>query len=214
MRIFFAGQWQDRDQKIEVRNPYDATIVDTVPQATATDAEAAITGAVQGAAAMRKLSGYERFQILRKAADLMFARQKELGRLISLEEGKILAEGIFEASRAAETLELSAEEAKRLGGEVLPLDGAPGAAGKFGFTVRVPCGVVVAITPFNFPLNLVCHKVGPALAGGNSVILKPASNTPLSALRLVEILLEAGLPPLAINALVGSGSEIGKALCG
>ena len=96
MRIFFAGQWQDRDQKIEVRNPYDATIVDTVPQATASDVEAAIAGAVQGAAAMRKLTGYERFQILRKAADAMFARQKELGRIISLEEGKTIGEGTFE----------------------------------------------------------------------------------------------------------------------
>src|SRR5262245_2015967 len=213
MRIYFAGQWQDRSKKIEVRNPYDATLVDTVPQATAEDAQAAIAGAVQGAAAMRKTSGYERFQMLRKAADLMFARQKELGRIISLEEGKTLAEGVFEASRAAETIELSAEEAKRLGGEVLPLDGAPGAAGKFGFTIRVPCGVVVAITPFNFPLNLVCHKVGPALAAGNAVIVKPASDTPLSALKLVEILLEAGVPPLGIACLTGSGGELGKALC-
>src|SRR4051794_41060889 len=213
MRIFFAGQWQDRSKKIEVRNPYDATLVDTVPQATAEDAQAAITSAVEGAAVMRKMPGYERFQILRKAADLMFARQKELGRIISLEEGKTLAEGIFEASRAAETIELSAEEAKRVGGEVLPLDGAPGAAGKFGFTIRVPCGVVVAITPFNFPLNLVCHKVGPALAAGNAVIIKPASDTPLSALKLVEILLEAGLPPPAIACLTGSGGELGKALC-
>src|SRR3954463_15533155 len=214
MRIFFAGQWQDRSKKIEVRNPYDATLVDTVPQATADDAKQAIAGAVEGAALMRKMPGYERFQILRKAADLMFARQKELGRLISLEEGKTLAEGIFEASRAAETIELSAEEAKRLGGEVLPLDGAPGAGGRFGFTIRVPCGVVLAITPFNFPLNLVCHKVGPALAAGNAVIVKPASDTPLSALKLVEILLEAGLPPLAIACLTGGGAQLGNALCG
>src|SRR5687768_1705445 len=213
MRNFFGGQWQDRAARIEVRNPYDGTIVDTVPQATPADAAAAIAGAVEGAAAMRKMPGHERFQILRRAADAMFARQKELGRLISLEEGKTLAEGVFEASRAAETMELSAEEAKRLGGEVLPLDGAPGAAGKFGFTVRVPCGVVVAITPFNFPLNLVCHKVGPALAGGNAVIVKPASDTPLSALKLVEILLEAGVPPLAIACITGKGGELGKALC-
>jgi acyl-CoA reductase-like NAD-dependent aldehyde dehydrogenase len=213
MRIFFAGQWHDRDRKIEVRNPYDGSVVDTVPQATAADADSAIASAVQGAAIMRKLSGYERFQILRRAADAMFARQKELGRLISQEEGKTLAEGVFEASRAAETMELSAEEAKRLGGEMLPLDGAPGAAGKLGFTIRVPCGVVVAITPFNFPLNLVCHKVGPALAGGNAVIVKPASDTPLSALKLVEILLEAGVPPLAIDCLTGGGGELGNALC-
>src|SRR5690349_5536232 len=213
MRIFFAGEWHDRDQKIEVKNPYDGSVVDTVPAATAADVEAAIAGAAKGAAVMRSMPGYERFQILRKAADLLLARQQELGRLISLEEGKPLAEGVFEVTRAAETMELSAEEAKRLGGEVLPLDGAPGGAGKLGFTLRVPCGVVAAITPFNFPLNLVCHKVGPALAAGNAVIIKPASDTPLSAIKLVEILLEAGVPLLAISCLTGSGGELGKALC-
>ena len=214
MRIFFAGQWHDSGAKIEVRHPYDGRVVDTVPQASAADVEAAIAAAVQGAQVMRKLPGYERFQILRKTADALLARHQELGKLISLEEGKTLAEGVFEVTRAAETMELSAEEAKRLGGEVLPLDGAPGGAGKLGFTIRVPCGVVVAITPFNFPLNLVCHKVGPALAAGNAVIVKPASDTPLSALKLVEILLEAGLPPLAIACLTGSGGELGKLLCG
>src|SRR5690348_1152707 len=110
MRIFYAGKWHDRDQKIEVRNPYDGSIVDTVPQASQADVEAAIASAVEGAAVMRKLPAYDRFQILRKAADAMFARKDELGRLISQEEGKTLAEGIFEASRAAETMELSAEE--------------------------------------------------------------------------------------------------------
>lgn len=213
MKLFLRGQWVDRPGKLGVCNPFDGSLVDQVPLAGAADVETALAGAVEGAAVMRKLPAYERFQILRRAADAMFARQQELGRLISLEEGKTLAEGVFEAGRAAETMELSAEEAKRLGGEVLPLDGAPGGAGKLGFTLRVPCGVVAAITPFNFPLNLVCHKVGPALAGGNAVILKPASDTPLSALTLVEILLAAGLPPLAINCLVGSGSEIGGALC-
>src|SRR5204863_7334353 len=115
------------------------------------------------------------------------------------------------AARSVQTLTLSGEEAKRLYGEVLPLDASPGGAGKLGFTLRVPCGVVVAISPFNFPLNLVCHKVGPALAAGNAVIIKPASDTPLSALRLVEILLEAGLPSSAIACLTGSGSELGAA---
>ena len=213
MRIFFAGQWHDRDHKIEVKNPFDGSVVDTVPAASAADVDAAIGGAVAGAAVMRKMPGYERFQILRKAADLMLARQQELGKLISLEEGKPLAEGVFEVTRAAETMELSAEEAKRLSGEVLPLDGAPGGAGKLGFTLRVPCGVVVAITPFNFPLNLVCHKVGPALAAGNAVIIKPASDTPLSAIKLVEILLECGLPPEAVACVTGSGGELGKLLC-
>lgn len=213
MKMFVGGQWVERDSRIEVRNPFDQSIVDTVPQATAEDVEAAVAGAVQGAAIMRQLPAYDRFKVLRKAADLMFERQAELGRTISLEEGKILAEGVFEASRAAVTIEISAEEAKRLTGEVLPLDGAPGGGARLGFTLRVPCGVVVAITPFNFPLNLVCHKVGPALAAGNAVIIKPASDTPLSALKLVEILLEAGLPPLAIACVTGSGGSVGETLC-
>ena len=213
MKMFVAGEWIDKTERIEVHNPFDGSVVDTVPKADERDIEKALAAAVEGARIMATLPGYERYKILHKASELMTERQDRLGRLISTEEGKILAEGVFEASRAQQTIELSAEEAKRLTGEVLPLDGAPGGAGKLGFTLRVPCGVVVAITPFNFPLNLVCHKVGPALAAGNAVILKPASDTPLSALSLVEILLEAGLPPLAISCLTGSGSLIGDALC-
>jgi acyl-CoA reductase-like NAD-dependent aldehyde dehydrogenase len=213
MKMFIAGRWIDKSDRIEVRNPFDDTLIDTVPRADAADVNGALAGAVEGAKIMRAMTGYERAKILRKAAELMGQRGDKLGRLISTEEGKILAEGVFEVSRARETIELSADEAKRLGGEVLPLDGAPGGSGKLGFTLRVPCGVVVAITPFNFPLNLVCHKIGPALAAGNAVILKPASDTPLSALAMVEILLEAGLPPLAIACVTGSGSTVGDALC-
>lgn len=213
MKMFVAGHWLDKSQHIEVRNPFDASLIDTVPKADEQDVDHALAGAVEGARIMRAMPGYDRAKILRKAAELMGQRAEQLGRLISSEEGKILAEGIFEVSRARETLDVSAEEARRMGGEVLPLDGAPGGAGKLGFTLRVPCGVVAAITPFNFPLNLVCHKVGPALAAGNAVVLKPASDTPLSALALVEILLEAGLPPLAISCLTGSGGTLGDAIC-
>lgn len=213
MKMFIQGEWVDRDQRIDVCNPFNGEAFDTIPAATAADASEAIRGAVRGAEIMRKMPAYERFQILRRAADLMVERQTEFGELISREEGKVLAEGLFEAQRSAVTMEHSAEEAKRLGGEVLPLDGAPGAEGKLGFTLRVPCGVVLAITPFNFPLNLVCHKVGPALASGNSVVIKPASDTPLSALKLVEVLLDAGLPPLAISCITGSGGQLGEPLC-
>lgn len=213
MKMFVRGQWLDGDERIDVCNPFRGEIIDTVPKASPRDVEAALAGAVEGARLMRDMPGYERYKILRRAADLMVERQEELGRTISAEEGKILGEGVFEASRSAITIETSAEEAKRLTGEVLPLDGAPGGEGKLGFTLRVPCGVVVAITPFNFPLNLVCHKVGPALAAGNSIIIKPASDTPLSALKLVEILLEAGLPPLAINCVTGGGTTVGETLC-
>lgn len=213
MRMYVAGQWIDKPAKLEVVNPYDGRVIDTVPRADAADVERALESAVRGAKAMAKLSGYDRYRILRKAADLIQARSEELGRTISMEEGKILAEGRLEASRAVETILGSAEEAKRIHGETVPVDGAPGGAGKFAFTIRVPCGIVVAISPFNFPLNLVCHKVGPALAGGNAVIVKPATDTPLSALKLTEILLEAGLPPEGIQCLTGPGGEIGDALC-
>jgi acyl-CoA reductase-like NAD-dependent aldehyde dehydrogenase len=212
MKMFVAGEWTNGRQTIDVSNPFDGSVIDTVPRADAEHVERAIAGAVEGAAIMRRMPGHERFKILRRTAQLMQERADELGRLISQEEGKTLREGRAEVARATETIELSAEESKRLGGEVLPLDGAPGGAPRFGFTIRVPCGVVVAITPFNFPLNLVCHKVGPALAAGNAVILKPATDTPLTALRLVELLLEAGLPPLAIACLTGAGGEIGDAL--
>lgn len=213
MKFFVAGKWLDKPETIEVCNPFDGTLIDTVPKADEHDVERALASAVEGARVMRALSGYQRFQILQRAAEIMEERQERLGRLISTEEGKIIGEGLFEAARAHETIELSAEEAKRIGGELLPMSGASTGKGKLGFTLPVPCGVVAAITPFNFPLNLVCHKVGPALAAGNAVILKPASDTPLSALALVEILLEAGLPPLAISCLTGSGSTIGGALC-
>ena len=212
MKMFLAGEWVDKSKKIEVRNPYDNSVLDTVPKADGDDVERALSFAERGAKVMAKLSGYERWKILRKAADLIAERNEELGRLISLEEGKILAEGRFEAGRAVETMMASAEEAKRIHGETVPLDGDPGGARKLGFTLRVPCGVVAAISPFNFPLNLVCHKVGPALAAGNSVVIKPATDTPLSALRLTEILLEAGLPPEGIQCLTGSGGEIGDGL--
>ena len=212
MKIFLEGKWVDKSNKIEVRNPYDNSVIDAVPRADGGDVERALSFAERGAKVMAKLSGYDRWRILRQAADNMAARNEELGQLISREEGKIIAEGRGETSRAVETIMGSAEEAKRIHGETVPLDGDPGGGKKLGFTLRVPCGVVAAISPFNFPLNLVCHKVGPALAAGNSVIVKPASDTPLSALKLTEILLEAGLPPEGIQCVTGSGGEIGDAL--
>ena len=212
MKIFVAGNWVDKPKKIEVKNPFDNSVIDSVPKADTGDLEKALDFAERGAKAIAKLSSYDRWKILRRAADLMAARNEELGQIISKEEGKIIAEGRGEANRAVETMMGSAEEAKRLHGETVPLDADPMGSKKLGFTLRVPCGVVAAIAPFNFPLNLVCHKVGPALAAGNSVIVKPASDTPLSALKLTEILLEAGLPPEGIQCITGSGGEIGDAL--
>ncbi|MBI2506198.1 MAG: aldehyde dehydrogenase family protein [Candidatus Latescibacteria bacterium] len=214
MKMYIGGAWVEGKEKIEVLNPFDGSVLDTVPKATPQDVETALASAARGAQAMAKLTAYQRYQILHKASELMAERLEDLGRTITLEEGKVIAEGRGEAARAQETITLSAEEAKRLSGETLPLDGASNGAGKFGFTLRVPCGVVAAVTPFNFPLNLVCHKVGPALAAGNSVVVKPATDTPLSALKLTQVLLDAGLPPEGIQCITGSGGVIGDQLCG
>ncbi len=213
MRMLVAGEWVAAASEIPVHNPFDNSIVDAVPRARAADVERALAFAARGAATMRRMPGYERYLRLKKAAEILEARADELARTITLEEGKILAEARFEVSRAVATMTDSAEEAKRLSGEVVPLDGAPGTGNRFGFTIRVPCGVVAAISPFNFPLNLVVHKVGPALAAGNSVIIKPATDTPLSALKLAKILLEAGIPAEGVQCVTGSGGEIGDLIC-
>ena len=213
MRMHIGGQWVDKSEKVEVINPFNGSVIDTIPRASQQDVETALKTAEYGAKIMAKMTGYERYEIIHKVSEIMTERVEALAQIITLEEGKTLAEATIEASRAVEIIALSAEEAKRLSGEVVPLEGAPGVKDKFGFTMRIPCGVVVGISPFNFPLHLVCHKVGPALAAGNAIILKPATDTPLSALKLVELFLEAGTPPEAIQCITGSGSEIGDALC-
>ena len=212
MKMYLAGEWVDRDEKIDVVNPFNGQVFDTVPRGTVEDVQTAIASADRGAKAMAAMSGYQRYEVLTRAVALMKERVDDLGRTITMEEGKIIGEGLGEAERAIQTMTGSAEEAKRLSGEVVPLDGAPTWTGQLGFTLRVPCGVVAAISPFNFPLNLVAHKVGPALAAGNAVIIKPASDTPLSALKLTEILVEAGVPAEAVQCVTGSGGSIGDAL--
>ena len=212
MKMYIAGAWTDGQSTMDVRNPFDGSVVDTVPRGTAEDVDRALESAARGARIMAQLTGYERYEILHRVADLIVANADGLANSLTHEQGKILAEARIEGERASEIFYLSGEEAKRLGGEVVPLEGGPGVKGKLGFTLRVPCGVVAAVTPFNFPLHLVSHKVGPALAGGNAVVVKPASDTPLSALRLVELLLEAGVPAEAVHCVTGSGAEIGDAL--
>lgn len=159
-----------------------------------------------------RLSAYERYEILQKTACLMRKRTEEFATVLSAEAGKPLHDARSEIERAYQTLLLSAEEAKRLKGDVIPLAGAPGCQNKFAFTIRQPLGVVCAITPFNFPVNLAAHKIGPALAAGNTVIYKPASATPLTAALLCDIFHDAGLPAGCLNLLTGPGSLIGKYL--
>lgn len=212
MKMYLGGEWVDRSTHSEVTNPFDGSVIDTVPLGTAADVETAVASATRGASVMKGISAFDRYTILSRAVDLIRERREDLATTIAKEEGKVIGEARTEVDRCIQTITWSAEEGKRLRGETIPLDASPGNATKFGFTVRVPVGVVVAISPFNFPLNLVAHKVGPALAAGNAVIIKPASDTPLSALKLTQVLLDAGVPAEAVQCLTGAGGAIGDAL--
>jgi acyl-CoA reductase-like NAD-dependent aldehyde dehydrogenase len=214
MQMWVGERWIDAARSEAVVSPYNGEPVGTVPVADAADVERAIATAEKGAGDAAALPAWQRASILNKAADLAAGQVEEFARLISGEEGKPMAEARGEASRLADLLRLCAFEGSQLRGEVLPLDAQTGTTGKVGLTFRVPCGIVAAITPFNYPLLLVAHKVGPALAAGNAVILKPAQQTPLTALKFTEILLAAGLPPRAIQCVTGMGSEIGPLICG
>jgi acyl-CoA reductase-like NAD-dependent aldehyde dehydrogenase len=213
MKMFVAGEWTGSQEESVITSPYSGDVVDAVPVATTAHVEVALAAAVEGAQKMATLTAYERSQVLVRAAAIVEDRAEELARVLTLEQGKPIFESRGEVSRVPDMLRLCAFEAAQLRGETLPLDAASNGARKLGFTLRVPCGVVVAITPFNFPVLLVVHKIGPALAAGNAVILKPAGQTPLTALKLTEMLLEAGLPELGLQCLTGSGSDIGPQLC-
>ena len=213
MKMYLSGHWVDSPKMTEVISPYSGNVVDVAPDATSEQAELALAAAERGAAAMRALTAYERNQILVRAADIFSKRVEDFARTVSLEEGKPLLESRGEAGRIPDLLRLCAFEGSQMRGETLPIDAQVGARGKVAFTLRVPCGVVVAITPFNYPLLLVVHKVGPALAAGNAVILKPAGTTPLTSLKLTEVLLEAGLPGNGLQCVTGAGSRLGPILC-
>ena len=209
MKMLLAGEWVDRHQTIDVTDPYDGSVVDTVPRATRDDVETAMAAAVEGFEVARRLTTYERYNILMGAAQRLRDDQDAFATMIAREASKTIREARKEAARCVNTLTVSAEEAKRLSGETVPFDSFPGGESRRGWYERVPIGVVLAITPFNDPLNLVAHKLGPAIAGGNAVVLKPATVTPLSALMLTEALLDAGLPPPVLQTLTGHGGEIG-----
>jgi acyl-CoA reductase-like NAD-dependent aldehyde dehydrogenase len=213
MKMYIDGRWVESPRMTPVIAPYSREVVDTVPDATAEQVEQTLAAAEKSAVAMAKLTAYERSQILNRAAEILAGRVEDFARTVSLEEGKPLSESRGEASRMPDLLRLCAFEGSQMRGETLPVDAQSGAAGKIGLTLRVPCGVVLAISPFNYPLLLVLHKVGPALASGNAVILKPASSTPLSSLKLTQALLEAGLPDNGLQCITGSGSRLGPLLC-
>ena len=209
-RLLIDGQWLATGEWIEVKNKYSGASLGAVAAAGRAQVDAALEAARRGAAAMAEMPAHRRAAILGRAAELIRERSEDLALLLAAEAGKALKFARAEVDRAGWTFQTASEEARRLHGETIPLDGLPAGEGYFGFYTRRPVGVIAAISPFNFPLNLVAHKVAPALAAGNSVVLKPATTTPLSAVKLCEILIEAGLPPGAINLLVGSGATVGE----
>lgn len=197
---------------ISVRAPYGHEIVAEVPSHTAEDVDRAV---LKAARALREqpLPQWRRAEILDRAAVLLAERQEEFARTIALEAAKPIRSARDEARRAASTFRFAAAEARKLAGDVIPLDAVPSGEGRIGFTLRVPIGVVGAIAPFNFPLNLVAHKLAPAIAAGCPVVLKPASQTPLSSIALADLLVkECGLPEDYLTVVVGSGSTVGNAL--
>ncbi|HEV3478092.1 MAG TPA: aldehyde dehydrogenase family protein [Gaiellaceae bacterium] len=209
-KLLIGGEWVETGEWQEVRSPYSGDVVGRVPKAGGDETRRAIDAAE---AAMREpLPAHKRAEILVRVAGALGRRHDEVARLISDEAGKPMKAARIEASRAMSTYTFSAVEARKLAGEVVPMDASQSGEGKLAFTLRRPLGVVGAISPFNFPLNLVAHKIAPALAAGAAVVLKPAGQTPLSALLLAELEAEAGLPPGWLNVVVGPASEIGDVL--
>ncbi len=211
-KLLVAGEWIETGDWLEVRSPYSGDVVGRVAKAGADETRRAVDAAE---AAMRDpLPAHKRAEILVRVAGALGRRHEEAARTICAEAGKPLKAARVEASRAMSTYTMSAVQARTLAGDVVPMDASQAGEGKLAFTLRIPVGVVGAISPFNFPLNLVAHKIAPALAAGCAVVLKPASQTPLSALLLAELETEAGLPPGWLNVVVGPSSEIGDVLVG
>ena len=199
--FFLAGRWEKSGTPLKVINPYDNSIAGETWLAGDQEFEAATEAAVAAAVVMRKLPAYERSAILRRACDSIRARREEIGRTIAAEVGKALKDALTEVDRGASTFEVASEEARRIEGVVLPMDLAPHGKGRIAFTRRYPIGPIAAISPFNFPFNLSAHKLAPAIAAGNPIVLKPATKTPLSALLLADALEKAGLPKGALSVL-------------
>ena len=210
--LLIGGSWQTAARALDITDPWSGAVIGQAACADKGHVSAAIASAVKGAEAMRLTSTGARASLLRTVAESLEREGERFAQAITSETGKPISNATREVARAVNTLRLSAEEATRLNGETLPFGSFPGGEQRSGHYVYEPAGVVAAITPFNDPLNLVCHKLGPAFAAGNSVVLKPAKQTPLVALMLARLFLAAGLAPDALNILTGEGREIGDAL--
>ncbi|MGD2123296.1 MAG: aldehyde dehydrogenase family protein [Gemmatimonadota bacterium] len=212
MRMLIDGHWVGASEEIPVHDPFSGEVIDMVPKGTAAHVDQAVTAALEGYRINQDLPTGERARILRRTAELLEERQEEFAVIIAREGSKTIREARKEAYRCTQTLRVSSEEATRILGETISFDQQKGSENRRGYFYRCPIGVIGAITPFNDPLNLVAHKLGPAIAGGNGVVLKPATVTPLSALKLAELFLEAGLPSRILNVVTGPGGEVGAAI--
>ncbi|MCD8553790.1 aldehyde dehydrogenase family protein [Seleniivibrio sp.] len=211
-KLFIGGQWVDTGTYMDVLNPYDGSVVDTICTASAELTKQAIDAAFEARDTMKHLPAARRGKILDNMAALIERDKEEIAALLCAEAGKGIMFARGEAGRTGENFKFAADEARRLSGELVPYDASESGTNRFGYFKRYPIGVIGAITPFNFPLNLVAHKVGPAIAAGCPIVLKPASTTPLTAHKVTELLLEAGLPACGINLVVGSGSVVGNTM--
>jgi succinate-semialdehyde dehydrogenase/glutarate-semialdehyde dehydrogenase len=210
--LLIGGEWiEGSGRPFEVRNKYTGETITTINSADDSQVSAAVTAA-RRAFSSGAIAPYNRYETLMKAAQVLGRRRGEIVDVMVAETGFTVNDSHSDFDRCVQTLLASAEEAKRVTGEMVPMEGAPGHDGELAFTVRVPLGIVCAITPFNSPLNTVAHKVAPALAAGNSVVLKPACYTPLSAAKLCEVIMEAGLPDGWLNLVFGGGADVGRAL--
>jgi len=212
MEMLIGGTWRPAasGRAEDVTSPFDGTVVGTVPVAGAADARAALDRAEHGAVTWRRTPAFERMKILMRAAELADERAEQTAQIISAEAGKSITEARGEASRSGDLIRLAAFEGTQLYGDTLPLDANRGTGlDKLGFTIRQPVGIVVAITPFNYPALLVMHKLAPALAAGNAVVLKPARTTPLTALALARCFTDAGLPDGVLSVVTGPGAGNG-----
>ncbi|AYC28573.1 aldehyde dehydrogenase family protein [Paenisporosarcina cavernae] len=211
-KLWINGKWMDTQETIDLKAPYDGKLIARIAKGTADDVTKAIEGADDAFHSFKKWTAHERAEMLYQVVAIMKKRKQELAEIMAKEAGKPIKTSLAEMDRTISTYLFAAEEAKQIHGETIPMDAAPGGKDRIGWTKKEPIGVVAAITPFNFPFNLVAHKLGPAFAVGNTVVLKPASQTPVSSLVLAEIFQEAGLPAGALQIVTGGGKELSDAL--
>src|SRR3954467_3849004 len=214
-QLLIAGEWVPgaAGRVEEIRSPYDGHVVGRVAIADVSDADKALAAAEHGAPVWRETPAHARLDVLMRAAALVDQRVEAIAALLSAENGKTITEARGEVGRAGDMIRLAGYEGTQLYGDTLPLDANRGTGlDKIGFTLRQPCGVIVAITPFNYPSLLVLHKVAPALAAGNAVVLKPSRTTPLTAFALAQVFYDAGLPEGVLSVVHGPGAELGDAL--